>query len=286
LLVVAGCGLPSTSESPTRPDVSPLLRIELAAQDVRGISGLARSPDGALWAVAERDHVLLSLSATDGSTISRRTVEGVGGDEDLESLAWLADTRIAVGTERTAADRETDAIYFLELGPADARVTRRVELRYDLWGIKPRGNQGIEGLCNAGSTLLAGVETPVERDGRRLAPIGRYDMEREAWTPLWLGLTSDTGKLSALDCRTDGDQLDVLAVERHFAVARVLRFSVPTAGDPGVIQPTIALDLMRHKLLTDNFEGVVWLGAGSVALILDNDSGFVSGPNTLIRASF
>ena len=88
-------------------------------------------------------------------------------------------------------------------------------------------------------------------------------MQREVWTALWLALTSDTGKLSALGCRADGDSLDVLAVERHFEVA---------------------LHLTPYKRKSDNFEGVVWLGDGSVALILDNDSGSISGPNTLILA--
>ena len=286
LLVVAGCACSSTSEPPTPPNVSPLSRIELADQDVRGISGLARAPDGTLWAVGERDHVLLALSATDGRTLSRRAIDGVDGSVDLESLAWLGNSRIAVGTERAAEGRQTDAIYFIDVGAMDARVANSVDLRYELWGIVPRGNQGIEGLCYADSILLAGVESPSERDGKRVAAIGRYDMERAAWTPLWLQLTSDTGKLSALDCRGNGDHLDVLAVERHFEVARVLRFSVPRTGDPGVIAPTNVLDLAPHKSDNDNFEGIVWVGDGSAALIVDNDFGSISAPNSLFLASF
>ena len=286
LLVVAGYACSRTPETRFPRPVSPLTRIELAAQDVLGLSGLARAPDGTLWAVGERDHVLLGISARDGRTLFRRTIDGIAGDVELESVAWIGNSSLAVGTERTKDGRETDTIYLLDLEADDLRVTGRVELAYELWGIVPRGNQGIEGLCHAESTLLAAAETPGDRDGKRVAAIGRYDTVRGAWTPLWLQLTSDSGKISALDCRTTGDRLDVLAVERHYGVARILRFAVPRAGESGVLVPEIVLDLAPHRRDTDNIEGIVWVGDRSAVMILDNESGSIAGPNTLIRAVF
>ncbi|MCP3978522.1 MAG: esterase-like activity of phytase family protein [bacterium] len=287
LLLAATCHCATSRDSPAPPpSVAQQERIAIEAQDVRGISGLARAPDGALWAVGERDRVLLKLSAADGVTLSRRTIEGVDRGVDLESLARLSETSIAAGTESREHGRAVDLIYFVELGTDDARVTHHIVFPYSLWGVSPKRNEGVEGLCHADSILLAGIETVVERDGDRLAAVGRYDVDAETWTPFWLRLTSPAGKLSALDCRTDGDELEVLAVERHFGVTRVLRFSVPRRGAIDVVVPTVALDLTPNILPTDNFEGVVRVGDDSAMLVLDNQFGSITGPNVLVRVSF
>jgi hypothetical protein len=264
-------------------EVSPLTRVEISDQEVRGISGLARSPDGTLWAVGERDRQLLALSPSDGRTISRRTIDGVDRGVDLESMAWLGESRIAIGTEAGGNGHASDTIYIVEIETEHARVIDRLELPYDRWGMTSHGNAGIEGLCHAGSTLLTAIEAPVRRDGKQLAAIGRYDMERGTWTALWVERTTAAGKLSALDCRVEGDRLDVLAVERHYLVSRLLRFAVPMAGGSEPIVPEMVLDLAPYKRYTDNFEGIVRLGDESAALIIDNDSGGFSGPNALFR---
>lgn len=286
LAVLTACAKSSPPDISARSWTPELKRIELAAQKVRGISGLTHTSDGSLLAVGERDHMLLTLSAEDFRILSLGAITGVEPGVDLESIAWLGNSRIALGTERKDDGREYDTIYIAEVVAADAQVESRIELNHQLWGIKSRRNQGIEGLCATGMTLLAALETTVKRNGKRFAPIGRYDMNNKTWKSMWLQLTSESGKLSAIDCRERNNHLDVLAIERHFEVARMLRFSVLSTGEVGVIKPAIALDLIPHIFKNDNVEGVVWLDDHSAALILDNDYGSISGPNTLLYVSF
>ena len=248
-----------------------------------GLSGLTRTADGTLWAIGEHDHVLLAMSV-DGAILFQTVIAGLDEDIDLESLTSLGDGRFAAGTERKADGRPGDVIYLIRADAERAEMTGEIELGYALWGLASRGNQGIEGLCAAGESLLAAIETPMSVDGERVAAIGRYDMVRERWTAMTLRLTSGTGKISALDCRPAGDQIDVIAIERHFEISRVLRFAVPaTATATAAIEPTVVLDLAPFKRRADNFEGIAWLSDRAIAIVVDNNYGTISGPNTLVR---
>ena len=104
-------------------------------------------------------------------------------------------------------------------------------------------------------------------------------------------LTTRTGKISALACvpaRGRAGAIDVLAVERHFEVARLLRFTVPPGrGDSApkpVLEPVVAVDLGPLLVHQENFEGLVWDGGRDFALVVDNDWTHVTGPNLLVTA--
>lgn len=73
----------------------------------------------------------------------------------------------------------------------------------------------------------------------------------------------------------------MLAVERHFGVSRLLRFTVPAAG--GDIEPRIDADITEFANSTNlNFEGAEWGEDGTVILVVDNDYRAITGPNELV----
>jgi SdiA-regulated len=72
--------------------------VNMAMQDLAGLSGLARDEGGTLYAVAEDDRTLVELSAA-GQEQHRYRVNGVSDGLEFESLAWLGKDRFAVGTE-------------------------------------------------------------------------------------------------------------------------------------------------------------------------------------------
>jgi hypothetical protein len=97
-----------------------------------------------------------------------------------------------------------------------------------------------------------------------------------------------------------GGAIDVLAIERHFDVAHLIRFALPgpdaapTAPvttpasrelpPPAAIEPVLVADLAPLIQDRENFEGLVWDGERAIALITDNDWAGVSGPNLLVLA--
>jgi hypothetical protein len=126
----------------------------------------------------------------------------------------------------------------------------------------------------------------VEEGGKRFAPVARIDPATGAATPYRVELSSNKGKISSLDCRARGDSIEVLAIERHFEVSRILGFSVPRNGPAsGAMLPSrIVTDLVPYTNGNKrNFEGIAWLDEKHVALIVDNHYGRVTGPNELLR---
>jgi hypothetical protein len=121
-----------------------------------------------------------------------------------------------------------------------------------------------------------------EEDGRRFAPVGRYDMAAERWTAFRLWLTSSTGKISALSCRTRGARIQVLAIERHFGISRLLEFDVPRDGSGGDLEPELVMDLAAEVEGDPNLEGVTWTLDGRVVLVLDSQWGDERSPNGLV----
>lgn len=275
---------------------------------VYGLSGLAAGEHGSLWTVTEKLRTLVEIPATGAPrTIA---VSGVPGGLELESVAWLGGGQLAAGTEGDCTGNQS-RILVIDIGdigeggraerttPATARTGARVSdqlmVSHDLWGVGCHHNRALEGLCSAGQWLVASIEEPTaDAGGRRMAALVVIDIATRAATPFLVPLTSDTGRLSALDCRLSsehGDRIEVVAVERHFEVSRLLRVMVPTAAQsaeparaPTILDSTMVMDLMPY---TDdrrrNFEGVVLIGDHEIILVADNHYGKVTGPNELVR---
>lgn len=297
VIALAGCPGAATehrTEPPTPPAIAqPLPRLidpartVIPAPGVTGLSDLTTDDSGRLWAIAEKYRALVRMRP-DGSDAAVIPLVGAPDGLDVEGVAWIAGDRLALATESDDPDRLSDLLLFARVVGRRVVVERKVALDYRLWPLKPRGNQGIEGLCRAGDSLVAAVESVIGGGDRRLAPIAIYDLGSGRWTPSLVRLTSSTGKLSALSCRVRDDRIDVLAVERHFEVARLIRFELPATraapGPPRVVTPILVADLAPLLVREENFEGLVWDGDRSIALVVDNDWAVVSGPNLLVRA--
>lgn len=323
LAVLAACpgggapeGPATAPAAPPAPDVRPEPRPHAPARlvsasrsvvdalNLTGLSDLTASDDGKLWAVAERTRALVRMEA-DGTDVRLVPLAGVPVRLDVEGMAWLGGGRFALGTESDDPRRTSDLLLFARLvdGGARARVERSIVLDYGRWPLRPKGNQGLEGVCAAGPALVVAVESVSGTGSHRFAPVAVYHMASGGWTPYLVRLTSRTGKLSALSClirRGRGGAIDVLAVERHFGVARLVRFELPAAGatptapvttpagrdrpPPAHITPVLVADLAELLQNQENFEGLVWDGERDIALVVDNDWAGVTGPNLLVRA--
>ncbi len=258
-------------------------RLPLRLTDTNGISGLT-AIDGTLWAVPERVHVLLELDDSGGARAV--PLAGVSADVDLEAIAAIAPHRFALGTEDKQGESGSAyggnaLIYLAEVEGNAARVTESIAMSYELWKQHGVHNEGIEGLCAAGGRLVIGIEATGLINGRRFAPVASYDLATKKFTAYWLLLSSETGKISAMTCREHGGRIEVLAVERNFGVARLLRFELPDTSS--VITPRVERDLESLVNLTKlNFEGIAWRADGAVVLAVDNQWKEVTGPNELI----
>lgn len=285
-----------------------LRRVEVEAGRYIGLSDLSaeRLADGSrrLWLVPERQRALLQLEAPradaaphapgTGDAVSRpqllqarpaaRSIEGVPPYLDTESLAALGGGRFALGTEAPWPNRTHDDVLFVTLQAGVARVTHTVPFVYAPYNLLGGSNAGIEGLCSDGVVLLATSETSGElAAGGRYAPLGRLGGADKAFVPYRLQLTSPTGRISALACRptehAGGSATEVVAIERHYGVARLLHFVLPHALPPGaLLRPQVALDLEPLVRPLVNYEGVTWLDNGDLLLVADNSIGFATGP--------
>lgn len=251
--------------------------------DLAGLSGLGLAPDGTLWASPERSRKLLPLRVEqDRLVVAGPAVplRGVPAGSDTEALAWLPDGTAALGTE-TRSPRDADTILLARREEDGFRVVDRIELPYAFWKLTPEPNRGIEGLCFAEGKLVAGLEIARTQDGHRSAPLALYDLDQKAWTFLWLRLTSERGKLSALTCRAagEGGGIEVRAIERHFGVSRLLGFELgEDLSDGHEIEPEIRGDLFLPGDGEPNYEALAWLPDGRLAVVADNHYGRVTGP--------
>jgi hypothetical protein len=287
VLALGACSGAPRSGGPPEPELEAPegtalpYRMELDLGGGSGLSGMTVDGDGLMWIVTEQDVTLVAVGK-DG--IERQVrVEGVPEYLDVESLAWIGGNRFALGTELDAPREVSGPVGIIFLVEVDerARVVGQIGLPRGILARDPVLGAGIEGLCAAGGFLLAAIEE-VEVDGdQRWAPLGRYDAARGTWTGYRLRLTSATGKISGLACRVDDGRIDVLAVERHFGVSRLLRFTLPE--ESGDIVPRIDADITSFAASTNlNFEGAEWGDDGTVVLVVDNDYGGVTGPNELV----
>jgi hypothetical protein len=291
ILPAAGCLAPkapppAAPEPPAAAAPVPHTRAGIEHPELHGASGLTRDAQGHLWTVLERAHTVFELTFAYGAptleVLGSRPVQGAG-EVDLEAVALLDDGRLAFGTETKDTDRTGDTVLFAQV-TADAIVVEgKLEVPYAPWGLEPERNRGIEGLCQAGGRLVVGIETVGEDAGRRFAPVAVYSLLEQAFTHYRLWLTSEAGKLSALTCRATPGGTEVYAIERHYEVARVLRFELPLAGKGGDLTPQLVLDLKRvFEGAIPNFEGIAVMKDGSLVLISDNDYGGVTGPTELL----
>jgi hypothetical protein len=242
-----------------------------------GMSDLAVDDHGVLWAVAERDRTIARIEL--GKPPVRYRLDGVAAGTDTEAIAWLAPGRFALGTEGTEV--AAASILTAELRGDAIVVTASRALTEQQLGVALTINHGVEALCGRDSELLAAIEAVgTLADGRRWAPIVRVRADSEDVEVARLWLTSRKGKISALHCTIADDGVaTVIAIERHFGVARILAFELGR-GDVEAT-PRITHDL--HPLLNDafNLEGIARLPDGRIVLVNDNQSKTVSGPTQL-----
>ncbi|HUS64366.1 MAG TPA: esterase-like activity of phytase family protein [Kofleriaceae bacterium] len=290
-LIASACGSTQETPGPELPAaIEGVHRYELDAPGVTGLSDITRDGQGRLWAVAERSRSILRVDRP-GARPVLLPIEGVPDGIDIEGLAWLEGERFALATESNAGLRGSDGLYLAAVADDILRVESQRDLSYDLWKLQAVGNQGVEGLCRAGGELVLAIESVIASGADRFAPIAVNDVATGAWTAHRVRLTTRTGKISALACVPvpgRAGAIDVLAVERHFEVARLLRFTVPPGrGDRApthVLEPVVAVDLGPLLTHQENFEGLVWQGGRDFALVVDNDWTQVTGPNLLVTA--
>ncbi len=264
-------------------------RQTLAVTGVNGLSGLARDAAGRLWMAPERDPRLVVREP--GGALRTVPLDGVPPGLDIESITWLADGRLALGTEGNVAPSGTEAsgpaLILLARSTGDGAAARVVvsgppiELDPAPWGLRVRENQGVEGLCRAGNALVAALETVGQDAGGRFAPLGVYDFATQRWRAYHLRLTSATGKLSALACWARGDGIMLLAVERHFGVLRLL--SATVLAPSGDIAPRVIANLDDFASQTKlNVEGLETGDGGSLLMVIDNQYKTITGANELL----
>lgn len=274
LVIVAGAGC-------TKKEARAPGRVLPLETEVVGLSGLSRDEHGALWAPGEDADAVLRIDPATGA-VTRYPVVGAPNGTDLEALTWMDGTRFVVGTETQEAGRTRDVILDGRLDGNRFRVSPIGHLEYTLWQLTAPDNHGIEGVCHVGGVMVLATELVEERDGRRWAPVGLYDPKTQAWAAHRVALSTETGKLAALDCRDANGVIEALAVERHYGVSRLLRFRVPHGSIGQRIEPVVAADLSTLISPLPNFEGLVWLQDGSAILLTDNQYRRVSRePSTL-----
>lgn len=267
-----------------------LRTLRVAVEDPQrdlGFSSLARHPDGSLWSASEETHRLLRLGPVEGDRVashSQRLYLGPAGLE-VEGLAFLPDGRVVFATEGFA-ERGADALAFGDLREAPAWTIARQPrlLDYRPWELRAPHNQGLEGVASVGTELVVAVEAVVGQ-GARFAPLARLATPQAEPLRYRLRLSSQTGKLSAIDCRrgSRASSLECRAVERHFGVARILGFTLPAPHASGLreIDARVVADLSNAIGRCTNLEGLLW-EEDRFTLIADNHNSTRTGPTWLL----
>ena len=270
-LVVAGCGsTPVPVEVESRKGVGELRN--------EGLSGTATDLFGRVWAAPEERSYLYRFDRplTQPPRATRVPLHNRPLGLEIESLAWLDTRHVVLGTERDEP-RGTDRVLVGRLSGGGVHVLGWWMLSWEeLWGVQAAANEGIEALCAAGGVVVAGGETTLTSEGTRWAPIATARLEGrgiEPWVPSRLRLTTATGKLAALDCSVDDQQIEAYGVERDYGVTRLLRFEVPVGRGAGrAIVPEIVADLARTVRPLPNMESVSVHGE-RLLILTDHDAG-------------
>ena len=260
LLACAGC----TKKEPSGPG-----RIVTLDTDVRGLSGLTVDDHGAFWASGEDGDAVIRIDPETFGVTRYAVAEGLAGT-DLEAMAWVDGTRFVLGTETQEKGRLRDVILDGRLDGERFAVAQVGNLDYARWHLTAPDNRGIEGICHVDGVLVLATELAEMQRGRRWAPLGMFDPKTQTWAAHRVGLTTKTGKLAAIDCRIVDGVVEALAVERHYGVSRLLRFSIPQGPEGQWIEPSVATDLSELISPLPNFEGLVWMKDGSAVVVTDN----------------
>ncbi len=271
LLLLVACG-----HKPDRAERSKGTFHELEIATPPGMSGLAVDDHDVLWAVPERDRRFVRLTL-DGK-VTLYPMVGFPDHVDTEGLAWLGEGKFAVTTE--GQDDPTASVIYADLVDGKLVAKRTRNLSSAELGVTLTDNHGAEGACGHGDDVLVGIEAIGHLpNGQRYAPIAR--LRGDALTITKLALTSETGKISSLDCTIDpSGTAHVWAIERHYFVSRILRFDL-LLGETQVT-PRIALDLSDILDNSLNLEGIVQLSDGRLVAINDNQSRTIDGPSELV----
>jgi hypothetical protein len=240
-----------------------------------GMSDLTIDEHGVLWAISERDRIVIEIEL--GKPPIQHPLEGVDFGLDTEAMLALGGGRFVIGIE--GGTSAVAGILTAELRGANGVVTGKRLFTDAELGVTPTINHGIEAVCGRDGELLAAAETVGKLpDGQRWAPILR--VRRDEVHTSRLLLTTKVGKISAMYCTiADDGTAQVIAIERHFGVVRLLRFTA--SRDTADITPTLDLDLF--PILHDNFnmEGITKLPDGRLVLINDNQNKAAEGPTQL-----
>ncbi len=237
--------------------------------DALGVSGSC-ADKGYIYLVAERNKRLLRVNNT-GEVLSI-PLRGVPDDLDLEGLA-CKDGRFYISTESQQEHRTGDLVLVVEVGATIGTVVEVLTMHYPP-GMEAGANQGLEGLCIAGDWIVAAGEIlRKDSSGNRQAPILRQRIGDENTFLHWLNLTSDTGKISGIDCRLRGSRVEVFAIERHFEVARLLQFEL--GDEPSDAQRVVELaHIIRDR---ENYESLLVDDEGYARLSNDNQYISITG---------
>jgi hypothetical protein len=280
-LALLGCGSPppTSASASASASASPLV---LILDTAPGLSGLALADDGALWTVAERDGAAYRIVLINDRVASLTRIPlDPPPPADLESIEVLGSGAFVFGLEANAADGAGLALGRLADDGASIAVTKTLPLPATVDRVL-EPNKGVEGLCGGNGAWLLALETVVvEPDGARF---GQVEVHRAGSPPQHhrVRLTSATGKLSGIDCRpaTNATTVDVLAIERHFEVTRLVAFTIDLAA-PSTVDATLVRDL-ADLAAGRNFEGIARLPDGRVALVTDNQWKTIDGPSQLV----
>lgn len=278
VVLVAACGSRGPGLDRERA-AAVFSRVAVDTGGVHGLSGLAVDRDGRLWTVAERGAVAFAIALDGGvATARRHPIAGLPGGEDLEAVAVADDGGLWLGTE--GRDRGVARVFHAaRTGDGYAIDRPAIELRAAAVGVDVGANHGAEGVCAAGGRVFVAIETAGRDGDGRWAPVVAIDPVTGEQRVRRLRLTSDTGKLAALECWRDGDRVRGWAIERHFAVTRLLAFDL---DGEGAIAPTVLVDLgpvLRGSL---NLEGLARLPDGRPVAVVDNQYRTITGPDELL----
>ncbi len=286
VVAIAACG----SKTPSMDTVGAAALFErVPITTDNGLSGIAIDDRGAVWTESERDHSVYRI-VLDGTRVvsnERYAIVGAPDETDLEAVAWLAPGTLAFGTEGQRDGRAQVLVADIDDAGKRVTITKTIDLPKDRLGLRVEVNDGVEGLCGAGDTVIGAIESTAEDEHGRWAPLFRLDLATGAVEITRLSLTSDKGKLSSVDCTIDADgTAHLLLIERDFAVTKLLRALLPPPGHgpvpPARLDPKVAIDLAPVLRGSLNLEGIGVLRDGRVVAVVDNQYDRITGPNELL----
>ncbi|MEM6531189.1 MAG: esterase-like activity of phytase family protein [Myxococcota bacterium] len=261
---------------------SPTSVAMLEGNSLAGLSGLAIDDGGALWAVPERKPALIQLRTTGAvlEPVKVVPIDGAPEGYDLESISYH-NGRFYIGTEHLRPDREDDPILVVRVAGKRAKVERTLSFRYAPWGIKASRNHGVEGICATKDYIVGAAEIGLGTTNRR-APVAVLERKSGKLVQAYeVPLTSETGKLSSLECNVRDGSVDLIAVERHYGVARLLVAKLPLDGKSKTAEVGVFADLSTRLNPLPNLEGIARDQNGVFYAVSDNQGRTVSGPTML-----